>query len=90
MPITTITPYLKTTQELIQRAFPHGIQSDVYFPLLTILEPELSARHLALVIAGLTDKEDSQVLMDGYFFIIWQNFLIIYRILHLKKLGVLE
>ena len=66
MPITTITPYLKTTQELIQRAFPHGIQSDVYFPLLTILEPELSDRHLALVIAGLTDKEYSQVLNDIY------------------------
>ena len=66
MPITTITPYLQTTQELIQRAFPHGIQSDVYFPLLTILEPELSDRNLASVIAALTDKEYSQVLNDIY------------------------
>ncbi len=48
------------------RAFPHGIQSDVYFPLLTILEPELSDRHLASVIAALTDKEYSQVLNDIY------------------------
>ncbi len=69
------TTYLKTTQELILRAFPHGIQSDVYFPLLTILEPSLSGlakrgseadRNLALVIASLTDKEYSQVLNDIY------------------------
>ncbi|MGK7937030.1 MAG: DUF3349 domain-containing protein [Xenococcaceae cyanobacterium] len=66
MQITTITPYLKTTRELIQRAFPHGIQSDVYFPLLNILEPSLSDRNLALVIASLTDKEYSQVLNDIY------------------------
>ena len=63
---TTITPYLKTTKELLRRAFPHGIQSDVYFPLLTILEPELSDRNLASVIAALTDQEYSQVLNDIY------------------------
>lgn len=63
---TTITPYLQTTKELIQRAFPHGIQSDVYFPLLTILEPSLSDRHLASVISSLTNKDYSQVLNDIY------------------------
>ena len=63
---TTITPYLQTTKELIQRAFPRGIQPDVYFSLLTILEPSLSDRHLALIIANLTDKEYSQVLNDIY------------------------
>lgn len=66
MQTTTITPYLQTTQELIQCAFPHGIHSDLYFPLLTILEPELSDRNLALVIANLTDKDYPQVLNDIY------------------------
>ncbi len=66
MDTTTTTPYLKTTQRLIQCAFPHGIHPELYFPLLTILEPELSDRNLALVIANLTDKDYPQVLNDIY------------------------
>ena len=75
METTTTTPYLKTTPRLIQCAFPHGIHPELYFPLLTILEPELSGlaergseaeRNLALVIANLTDKDYPQVLNDIY------------------------
>ncbi len=63
---TTITPFLQSTKELIQRSFPHGIETELYFPLLTILEPELSDRNLASVISNLTGKDYSQVLNDIY------------------------
>lgn len=66
MHTTTTTPYLKTTQKLLQCAFPDGIHPQFYLPLLTILEPELSDRNLALVIANLTAKDYPQVLNDIY------------------------
>ncbi len=57
---------LTSTIKLIQRAFPDGIQEKWYLPLLTILEPELSDRNLASVMANVTDKEYHIVLNDIY------------------------
>ncbi len=56
----------QSTEELITKAFPDGIEAKFYLPLLTILEPELSDRNLASVIATVTGKEYSQVLNDIY------------------------
>ena len=56
----------QSTQEILAKAFPDGIGDDLYLPLLTILEPELSDRNLASVIATVTGKEYPQVLNDIY------------------------
>jgi hypothetical protein len=66
MSTITIPSHLEPTRELIQRAFPYGLERDAYLPLLTLLEPELSDRNLAIVIASLTSKEYSLVLNDIY------------------------
>jgi antitoxin component HigA of HigAB toxin-antitoxin module len=66
MSTITLPSYLESTRDLIQRTFPYGIDNDAYLPLLTLLEPELSDRNLAIVIASLTNKEYSQVLNDIY------------------------
>ncbi len=66
MSTITIPSHLEPILELIQRAFPYGIDPDAYLSLLTLLEPELSDRNLALVIASLTNKEYSLVLNDIY------------------------
>lgn len=63
---STIAPHLKTTYELLQRAFPKGIQSEWYYPLLAILTEEMSDRNLAEVIAYYTQTPYSQVLNDIY------------------------
>lgn len=60
------TSFLQSTEELLTIAFPNGIKDDFYFPLLTILEPELSDRNLARVISNFTDREYLQVLNDIY------------------------
>ena len=66
MHTTTIPSYLKTIQDLLQLAFPNGVRSSFYFPLLTILEPEISDRNLAQIIVNVTNKDYSLVLNDIY------------------------
>lgn len=66
MSTITIPSHLEPTRELIQSAFSCGIDNNAYLPLLTLLEPELSDRNLAIVIASLTNKEYFQVLNDIY------------------------
>ncbi|PPT09131.1 hypothetical protein CKA32_001369 [Geitlerinema sp. FC II] len=61
-----IAPYLKTTDELLQRAFPDGMESETYLAVLAILEEELSNRNLAEVIAHFTGKDDAVVSNDIY------------------------
>ena len=61
-----IAPYLKSTCELIQRAFPKGIDSAHYFPLLALLNEEISDRNLAEAIAYCTEKPYPVVLNDIY------------------------
>lgn len=62
----TIATYLQSTYNLIQCAFPQGIVPEYYFPLLSVLYPELSDRHLAEVMAYCTQKSQGQVLNDIY------------------------
>lgn len=63
---STTTSFLQSTEELLKKAFPNGIEDDIYFPLLEILEPELSDRNLAIVISNFTGKEYHIVLNDVY------------------------
>ncbi len=65
MQSTTIS-FLKSTEELLTKAFPDGIEDELYLTVLTIIEPELSDRNLALVISNITEKKYPQVLNDIY------------------------
>ncbi|BAT51892.1 hypothetical protein NOS3756_08230 [Nostoc sp. NIES-3756] len=63
---TTIPPHLQSAYELIQCAFPNGIEAEDYEPLLALLSEEMSGRNLAEVIACYLGKEYSMVLNDVY------------------------
>lgn len=62
----TVAPYLLNTYKLIQRAFPDGIDSESYLPLLALLSDEMSHRCLAQVVAQYTGKDYYVVLNDVY------------------------
>lgn len=62
----TIPAHLVSTYQLLQCAFPQGIEEQEYFPLLTILYEEMSDRSLAQVIADFTGKGYPAVLNDVY------------------------
>jgi hypothetical protein len=62
----TILPHLQSTYKLIQNAFPKGIESQSYLPLLALLSEEMSDRNLAEVIAYYSGKDYSLVLNDIY------------------------
>ncbi|WP_407897504.1 DUF3349 domain-containing protein [Scytonema sp. NUACC26] len=59
-------PYLLSTYRLIQCAFPNGVDSESYFPLLGLLYNEMSHRCLAEVMAQYTGKDYYVVLNDVY------------------------
>jgi hypothetical protein len=61
-----IASHLKSTYELINRAFPDGIDTESYFPLLALLESEMSDRNLAETIAYYTKRDYSKILNDIY------------------------
>lgn len=61
-----ISLHLQSTYELIQCAFPKGIKSEDYEPLLALLSEEMSDRNLAEIIAYYVGKEYSVVLNDVY------------------------
>lgn len=61
-----IALYLKSTYELINRTFPNGIDTESYFPLLALLELEMSDRNLAKTIAYCRKKDYSEILNDIY------------------------
>jgi hypothetical protein len=63
---TTISANLVSTYELIKRAFPDGIDSESYLPLLALLYDEMSDRCLAEVISCYTSKDYYVVLNDVY------------------------
>jgi hypothetical protein len=54
------------TYKLIQNAFPKGIESQSYLPLLSLLSEEMSDRNLAEVVAYYSGKDYSVVLNDVY------------------------
>jgi hypothetical protein len=62
----TIPAHLVSTYQLLQCAFPQGIEEQEYFPLLSILYEQMSDRSLAQVIAEFTGKEYHIVLNDVY------------------------
>lgn len=63
---STIAPYLLSTYQMIKRAFPNGIEPEVYLPLLAILDDELSDRNLAEIVAHYTGKDYGIILNDVY------------------------
>lgn len=63
----TIPTHLVSTYQLLQRAFPHGLDDDIYLPLLSILYEEMSDRSLAQVIAEYTGRDYYVVLNDVYY-----------------------
>ncbi|ALF52363.1 MAG: DUF3349 domain-containing protein [Nostoc sp. TH1S01] len=62
----TISPHLVSTYQLLQCAFPQGIEDRQYLPLLSILYEHLSDRSLAQVVAEYTGKNYYVVLNDVY------------------------
>jgi hypothetical protein len=62
----TIPAHLASTYQLIQCAFPHGIDNQMYFPLLRILYEHMSDRNLAQVISEYSGKDYYGVLNDIY------------------------
>lgn len=62
----TIPSYLKSTYELLKRAYPHGIDTESYLCLLSLLSKEMSDRNLAEVISYYTGKNYNLVLNDIY------------------------
>lgn len=63
---STIAPHLKSTYKLINCAFPEGLSTENYFPLLALLEPQMSDRNLAETIAYFTKRDYSEILNDIY------------------------
>lgn len=57
---------LKETYTMLTSAFPNGIDSDNYSPILSILYEEMSDRNIATVISLFTGKEYGKVLNDIY------------------------
>ncbi len=62
----TIAPYLLSTYQMINCAFPDGIESEAYLPLLALLYDEMSDRSLARLVADYTGKDYYIVLNDVY------------------------
>lgn len=62
----TIPAHLVKTYQLLQCAFPQGIEEQEYLPLLSILYEQMSDRSLAQVIAEFTGKEYPAALNDVY------------------------
>lgn len=58
--------YLSSTYRLLKNAFPEGVDSENYFPLLATLYNEMSDRNLAQTVAYYTGKDYGQVLNDVY------------------------
>lgn len=63
---STIAPYLLSTYQMINCAFPDGIESETYLPLLVLLYDQMSNRSLAGVVAEYTGEDYYVVLNDVY------------------------
>ena len=61
-----IPAHLVSTYQLIEYAFPQGIEEHNYFPLLSLLYEYMSDRSLAQVIAEYTGKDYYVVLNEVY------------------------
>lgn len=63
---STIAPYLLSTYQMLNCAFPDGIKSEAYLPLLLLLCDQMSNRSLARVVAEYTGENYYVVLNDVY------------------------
>jgi hypothetical protein len=61
----TIPAHLVSTYQLLHCAFPHGVGTEEYLPLLALLYEQMSDRSLAQVIAEFTGREYHAVLNDS-------------------------
>ncbi len=61
----SVPSYLKTSFELLARAFPDGIRDDEYLSVLTMLHPHMSDRNLADLVSAFMGRERT-VLNDVY------------------------
>jgi hypothetical protein len=52
-----VPKYLESELAALRRAYPGGVPPGDYLPLLAVLQEELSARNVALVVGELTGKE---------------------------------
>jgi hypothetical protein len=59
-----IPAHLHTTWQLLQRAFPSGVDDGEYLPLLAILYPHMADENLAIVISEYTGRDVGVVLND--------------------------
>lgn len=62
----TIPDHLVSTYQLLECAFPQGIEEQEYLPLLSIFYEQMSDRNLAQVIAEFMGREYPAVLNDVY------------------------
>jgi hypothetical protein len=62
----TIPAHLVSTYQLLQCAFPQGVEDQEYLPLLSVLYEHMSDRSLAQAIADFTGREYYLVLNDVY------------------------
>lgn len=60
-----LPPHLEPVLVVLRRAYPHGLPDSDYLPLLAVLDPEFSARNLAVVVAELIDGEIAVVDNDA-------------------------
>ncbi len=62
----TVPAHLVSTYQLLQCAFPQGVEDREYLPLLSLLYEQMSDRSLAQAIADFTGREYHLVLNDVY------------------------
>jgi hypothetical protein len=63
---TMLPAPLKTSFELLARAFPDGIRDDEYLPVLTMLHPHMCDRNLAVVVSEFTGRNHWRVMNDVF------------------------
>ena len=57
---------LKSTVRLVNDAFPEGIPDELYFPVVRVLNEEMSDRNLAMVISYIRGTDESIALNHVY------------------------
>ncbi len=60
-----IPDYLGDIYNLLSCAFPEGIPEEEYWPVLSILHPEMSFRNIADVLSVLAHKDRAEVYNDA-------------------------
>jgi hypothetical protein len=62
----SLPEYLRSTQNMIVRAFPNGLGEGDYFPLIAAVYDEMSHRNIAEVVSVVSGKSSAEVLNDIY------------------------